>query len=376
MTGELTLRPVGLRGPAEIDEGAENLLSLAGGPLRFSRCEAIWRAGGGASRAVLPVADLAPWAEAREAGQGARAEALLRRLSAPRAAVAGLSLDRPRVMGILNVTPDSFSDGGDRADPAVAVRDGLAMLAAGADILDVGGESTRPGAQPVSLEAERQRVLPVVVALAKAGAIVSIDTRHAAVMREAVAAGAAIINDVTALEGDPEALAAAAASGAPVILMHMQGEPQTMQANPTYDSAALDIYRYLAGRIEACAAAGIDPARVVVDPGIGFGKTLAHNLQLFEQLALFQGLGCAVLLGASRKSFISKLYPRATGPKQRLGGSLAAALFGLQRGVQILRVHDVAETCQAVALWQAASAVPSPADDFDSPADSARGGLL
>ena len=376
MTGELTLRPVGLRGPAEIDEGAENLLPLAGGPLRFSRCEAIWRAGGGASRAVLPVADLAPWAEAREAGQGARAEALLRRLSAPRAPVAGLSLDRPRVMGILNVTPDSFSDGGDRADPAVAVRDGLAMLAAGADILDVGGESTRPGAQPVSLEAERQRVLPVVAALAKAGAIVSIDTRHAAIMREAVAAGAAIINDVTALEGDPEALAAAAASGAPVILMHMQGEPQTMQANPSYDSAALDIYRYLAGRIEACAAAGIDPARVVVDPGIGFGKTLAHNLQLFEQLALFQGLGCAVLLGPSRKSFISKLYPRATGPKQRLGGSLAAALFGLQRGVQILRVHDVAETCQAVALWQAASAVPSPADDFDSPADSARSGLL
>jgi dihydropteroate synthase len=376
MTGELTLRPVGLRGPAEIDDGAENLLPLAGGPLRFSRCEAIWRAGGGASRAVLPVADLAPWAEAREAGQGARAEALLRRLSAPRAPVAGLSLDRPRVMGILNVTPDSFSDGGDRADPAVAVRDGLAMLAAGADILDVGGESTRPGAQPVSLEAERARVLPVVAALAKAGAIVSIDTRHAAIMREAVAAGAAIINDVTALEGDPESLAAAAASGAPVILMHMQGEPQTMQANPTYDSAALDIYRYLVGRLDACAAAGIDPARVVVDPGIGFGKTLAHNLQLFEQLALFQGLGCAVLLGASRKSFISKLYPRATGPKQRLGGSLAAALFGLQRGVQILRVHDVAETCQAVAVWQAASAVPSPADDFDSPADSVRGGLL
>ena len=376
MTGELTLRPVGLRGPAEIDEGAENLLPLAGGPLRFSRCEAIWRAGGGASRAVLPVADLAPWAEAREAGQGARAEALQRRLSAPRAPIAGLSLDRPRVMGILNVTPDSFSDGGDRADPAVAVRDGLAMLAAGADILDVGGESTRPGAQPVSLETERQRVLPVVAALAKAGAIVSVDTRHAAIMREAVAAGAAIINDVTALEGDPESLAAAAESGVPVILMHMQGEPQTMQANPTYDSAALDIYRYLADRLETCAAAGIDPARVVVDPGIGFGKTLAHNLQLFEQLALFQGLGCAVLLGASRKSFISKLYPRATGPKQRLGGSLAAALFGLQRGVQVLRVHDVAETCQAVALWQAASAVPSPADDFDSPADSARGALL
>jgi dihydropteroate synthase len=376
MTGELTLRPVGLRGPAEFDAGAENLLPLAGGPLHFSRCEAIWRDGRRASRAVLPLADLAPWAEARAAGQGARAQALLARLSAPRAPLAGLALDRPRIMGILNVTPDSFSDGGDRAEPEVAVRDGLAMLAAGADILDVGGESTRPGSQPVDFEAERARVLPVVAALAKAGAIVSIDTRHAAIMREAVAAGASVINDVTALEGDPESLAAAADCGVPVILMHMQGEPQTMQANPTYDSAALDIYRYLAGRLAACVQAGIDPARVVIDPGIGFGKTLDHNLQLFEQLALFQGLGSAVLLGASRKSFIAKLYPRAGMPKQRLAGSLAAALFGLQRGVQILRVHDVAETCQAVAVWQAAGAVPSPADDFDSPADSRRGALL
>ncbi|HEY9537129.1 MAG TPA: dihydropteroate synthase, partial [Kiloniellaceae bacterium] len=220
---------------------------------------------------------------------------------------------------------------------------------------------------------ERARVLPVVAALAEAGAIVSIDTRHAAIMREAVAAGAAIVNDVTALEGDPESLAVAAEIGAPVILMHMQGEPQTMQANPTYESAALDIYRYLAGRVEACVAAGIDPARVVVDPGIGFGKTLAHNLQLLEQLALFQGLGCAVLLGASRKGFIGKVWPQAATPKQRLPGSLAAALVGLQRGVQIVRVHDVAETCQAVALWQAATASPSPAEDFARPADGARG---
>jgi len=376
MTGDLTLRPVGLRGPAEIDEGAENLLPLAGGPLHFSRCEAIWRTGHGARRAILPLADLAPWAEACSAGQGAKAEALLTRLSAPRTPLAGLPLDRPRIMGILNVTPDSFSDGGDRADPQVAVRDGLAMLAAGADILDVGGESTRPGSQPVTLEVERARVLPVVEALARAGAIVSIDTRHAAIMRDAVAAGAAIINDVTALEGDPESLAAAADCGVPMVLMHMQGEPQTMQANPTYQSAALDIYDYLASRLEACAAAGIDPSRVVVDPGIGFGKTLAHNLQLFEQLALFQGLGSAVLLGASRKSFIAKLCPQAAHPKQRLAGSLAAALFGLDRGVQILRVHDVAETRQAVSVWQAAAAVPSPAEDFDGRAGTAGGALL
>ncbi|MEO3428888.1 dihydropteroate synthase [Pelagibius sp. CAU 1746] len=385
MTGALTLRPVGLRGPAEVD-AAEVLLPLAGGPLRFGKCEAIWRAGRHTRRAVLPLAELALWAERQAPGRGgAAAEALLQRLSAPRAPLAGLSLDRPRIMGILNVTPDSFSDGGDRADPQVAVRDGLAMLAAGADILDVGGESTRPGSQPVSLAEERARVLPVVEALAKAGAVVSIDTRHAAIMAEAVAAGAAIINDVTALEGDPDSLAVAAETGVPVILMHMQGEPQTMQANPTYDSVALDIYGYLAGRLEACAAAGIDPGRVVVDPGIGFGKTLDHNLQLFEQLALFQGLGTAVLLGASRKSFIAKLAPQASeappGPKQRLGGSLAAALFGLQRGVQILRVHDVAETAQAAAFWRAAGAVPppvegAPVEDGESRADRAGGGLL
>jgi dihydropteroate synthase len=380
MKAELTLRPVGLRGPAEVDNSAEHLLCLAGGDLRFSHCEAIWRAGRGASRAVLALSDIAPWAEVRHPGNAVAAEALLGRLSAPRAPLAGLTLNRPRIMGILNVTPDSFSDGGDRADPQVAVRDGLAMLAAGADILDVGGESTRPGAPPIGLDEERARVLPVVEALAKAGAIVSIDTRHAAIMREAVAAGAAIINDVTALEGDPESLAATAACGVPVILMHMQGSPQTMQANPTYQSAALDIYDYLAGRIAACAAAGITADRVVVDPGIGFGKNLDHNLQLFEELALFQGLGTAVLLGASRKSFIAKLAPRADGqvpgPKQRLAGSLAAALFGLQRGVQILRVHDVAETCQAVAVWQAAGAMASPAEDFDAPADNTGSALI
>jgi len=380
MDGELTLRPVGLRAAAECDETREHLLALAGGPLRFGHCEAIWRARPAGRfpgrRAVLPVTEAASWAETLAPGLEQAAEAQLQRLSAPRAPLAGLPLDRPRIMGILNVTPDSFSDGGDRADPEVAVRDGLAMLAAGAEILDVGGESTRPGSQPVSRAEERARVLPVVEALAKAGAIVSIDTRHAAIMGEAVAAGAAVINDVTALTGDPESLAVAAETGVPVILMHMQGEPQTMQANPTYDSAALDIYRYLADRLDVCAAAGIEPSRVVVDPGIGFGKTLDHNLELFEQLALFQGLGSAVLLGASRKSFIAKLWPAASTPKSRLPGSLAAALFGLQRGVQILRVHDVAETAQAVAVWQAAAAVPPALAEGGRPADSAGRSLL
>ncbi len=387
--GTLTLRPLGLQGPGEAEvcgavPGAQingtqqtALRPLAGGPLAFGHCEAVWRSDGALERAVLeraileravlPLADLPDWAERRAPGQGRLAEALLERLSRPRSPLAGLSLDRPRIMGILNVTPDSFSDGGHRADPALAVRDGLAMLEQGADILDVGGESTRPGARPVTLDEERARVLPVVRALAEAGACVSIDTRHAAIMREAVAAGARIINDVTALGGDPDSLGAAAEAGVPVVLMHMQGDPQTMQQAPRYGHVALDIYDYLAARLEACAAAGIAAGQVVVDPGIGFGKTVTHNLQLLEQIALFQGLGCPVLLGASRKSFIGKLS-RGEPAKARLPGSLAAVLFALQRGVQIIRVHDVAETRQAVDVWQAMTLAPSAFEAPDSAA--------
>ncbi len=356
--GRLTLRPLGLLGPAEREAADDPLQPLAGGPLAFSHCEAVWRTGDSLQRRVLPLAALEDWAEQQEAGQGEAAAALLAALGRPRAGLAGLSFERPRIMGILNVTPDSFSDGGDRFDPAVAIRDGLAMLAQGADILDVGGESTRPGAEPVSLEEERRRVLPVVAALAEAGARVSIDTRHAAIMREAVAAGAAIINDVTALSGDRESLGVAAETGKPVILMHMQGQPQTMQRDPHYRHVALDIDDYLAARLEVCAAAGIARERLVVDPGIGFGKSLTHNLQLLEQIALFQGLGCPVLLGASRKSFIARLS-QGESEKERLPGSLAAILFALQRGVQILRVHDVAETVQALTVWEAMTRAPS-----------------
>ena len=278
------------------------------------------------------------------------AQDLLQRFSAPRAPVAGLSLDRPRIMGVVNVTPDSFSDGGERFDSGRAVADGLAMIEAGADIIDVGGESTRPGAAPVPVEEEQRRVLPVVKGLAAQGARVSIDTRRAQVMAEAAAAGAAILNDVTALSGDPESLSVAAQSGLPVVLMHMQGEPQTMQADPQYGQVSLDVFDYLTDRIEACAAAGIPRDRLIVDPGIGFGKTLAHNLRLLNDLALLHGTGCAILLGVSRKSFITTI----DGPceaKERLPGSLAAMLYGIRQGVQIVRVHDVAETRQALAVW-------------------------
>jgi dihydropteroate synthase len=216
----------------------------------------------------------------------------------------------------------------------------------------VGGESTRPGAAPISIAEELSRVIPVVRALAAAGAVVSIDTRHAQVMGEAIAAGAAIVNDITALTGDPASLDLIARSPASVVLMHMRGEPRNMQADPVYADAPLEIRDYLADRVAACREAGIAPSRIAVDPGIGFGKNDSHNMALLRELGMLHELGVALLLGVSRKSFIGRLS-RGEAPKQRLAGSLAAGLAGLDRGVQILRVHDVADTRQAIAVWQA-----------------------
>lgn len=268
---------------------------------------------------------------------------------------AGIPLDPPIVMGILNTTPDSFSDGGDLRDARDAIARGLAMRAAGAAILDVGGESTRPGSDPVPIDEELRRTVPVVRGLAKEGAIVSIDTRHAAVMRAAIEAGARIVNDVTALAGDRDSLAIVAESDASVVLMHMKGEPKTMQQDPRYDDVVREVRDYLARRIEACLAAGIDRSRIAIDPGIGFGKTLAHNLQLLNRLDALAELGCAVLIGVSRKSFIARAAGPAE-PKERLGGSLAAALAAVDRGTSIVRAHDVAETVQALAIWRAIAA--------------------
>ena len=269
-----------------------------------------------------------------------------------RTCFAGLDLTQgPLLMGVVNVTPDSFSDGGDYATPEAAIARGRELRAAGAAILDIGGESTRPGAEPVDEAEELRRVLPVVQALAADGAV-SIDTRRAGVMRAALAAGARIVNDVTALAG-PGSLEAVAEAGAAVVLMHMQGEPRTMQRDPLYADVVRDVYDFLAGRIEACVAAGIARERIAVDPGIGFGKTVAHNLELIRRLAVFHRLGRPLVLGVSRKSFIEKVVGYPTPPKARLPGSLAAALAGVVAGVQILRVHDVAETRQALAVWQA-----------------------
>ncbi|MHA1597974.1 MAG: dihydropteroate synthase [Alphaproteobacteria bacterium] len=257
---------------------------------------------------------------------------------------------RPLIMGVVNVTPDSFSDGGDHAHPDAAIVHARKLIADGADILDIGGESTRPGAVAVSIDEEMTRVLPVIEALTADGHRVSIDTRRAAVMAGAIKAGADMVNDVTALTGDGDSIGVVADSDASVVLMHMQGAPDTMQDNPQYTDAASDVRDYLAGRIEACVAAGIDRARICVDPGFGFGKTLDHNLAILKNLSFFGELGCPVVLGVSRKSFICEISGEAS-PRGRLGGSLAAALAAVAQGVDIVRVHDVAETAQALAVW-------------------------
>ncbi|HEX7969682.1 MAG TPA: dihydropteroate synthase [Stellaceae bacterium] len=355
---QLWLRPVGLLsgGAATAALAQAAALPLAASGLAFPMIEVLARrTDGEIATALCSLAEARRWAAERGSAAAARVESQLERLSAPRPAWAGLALDRPLLMGIVNVTPDSFSDGGDFAVAERAIEHGRALLDAGADILDVGGESTRPGAQPVPAEEEVRRVEPVVRALAAAGALVSIDSRRAAVMAAALTAGARIINDVSALTGEPENMAVAARSGAALVLMHMQGEPRTMQDNPSYTLASLDVLEYLAARIEACGAAGIPRERIVVDPGIGFGKRSAHNLDIVTRLALFQALGCGVMLGISRKGLVGRIGGGLT-PKERLPGSLAGALYGVSQGVNILRVHDVAETRQAVATWQAMAA--------------------
>lgn len=315
---------------------------LAGGPCAFTSVTVLSRAVDGSGlRQPLALAE----------AQRLYPEQLHRLSTAPRP-WAGFDLKRPLIMGIVNVTPDSFSDGGDHADTEAAVRFGETLLVAGADILDIGGESTRPGAAEVSVEEEIRRVTPVIRRLTEKGAVISVDTRHAAVMTAAVAAGARIINDITALTGDPDSQRAAAESGAEIVLMHMQGEPQTMQQDPYYADVTLDLIDYFAARLAALEQLGVPRERISLDPGIGFGKKDPHNMRLMQELAVFHSFGCALTLGVSRKSFIGRLS-RQEPPKQRVAGSLVAGLAGLERGIQVLRVHDVAETYQAIAIWKA-----------------------
>jgi dihydropteroate synthase len=269
--------------------------------------------------------------------------------TAPPAPWAGLTLDRPRIMGVLNVTPDSFSDGG-RTDPAAAIAAGLALHADGADIVDVGGESTRPGAAPTSPEAERARILPVIRALAAAGVAISVDTRHAATMAAALDAGAAIVNDVTALTNDPEAAAVVAARRCPVILMHMRGTPATMMGLARYHDVAAEVTAELAARVAEAEQAGIRRDAIAIDPGFGFAKHPPHSLALLRGLSELASLGLPIIAGVSRKGFIGATSGESD-PARRFPGSIAAGLFALAQGAVVLRVHDVKETVQAVRVW-------------------------
>lgn len=311
---------------------------LAGGPLWFSEAVALRR---DAPPEVIPVRDVP--------------DDILARLTASRAPVAGRDMSDVTLMGILNVTPDSFSDGGRYLDPEAAVAQARHMISEGAGLIDIGGESTRPGASAVPSEEEIRRVAGPITALADGlDTPISIDTRKASVAEAALTAGATLVNDVSGFTHDPKLAELCANRAVPVCVMHAQGDPQTMQDDPHYEDVRLDVYDFLSGRITALEAAGIARERIIVDPGIGFGKTIHHNLKLLSGISLFHGLGCPILLGASRKRFIGTITG-ADAADTRVMGSVAVALHAAAQGVQIMRVHDVGETRVALAMWQAIS---------------------
>ena len=334
---------------ARAAQAAGLALPLFGDRLAFTCGWLVHRCGktGEISRRLLSAPALRERAESAPQLAG-----ILDRLAAPRGTFAGMSLDRPRIMGILNVTPDSFSDGGLYVETDKAIGHGLRMAEAGVDVIDVGGESTRPGAAEVSVQEELDRVMPVVAALAQEGITVSIDTRKAAVMRAAVEAGARIINDVSALNHDPEARATAAELGMPVILMHMRGTPDTMMELADYEDAPLDVFDELEAAVDGAGKAGIARENIMIDPGIGFAKRTGHNVALTRHLALLHGLGLPLLYAASRKRFIGDI----TGVAQadaRLAGSLAVAQAAFMAGAHMVRVHDVAETRRMARILEA-----------------------
>ena len=350
MSERLYLRPTAF---VEAPFGHDGKLArLAGGLLWFSAVELIRRDGAATSAELVPVEGI----EDRLASLGSAAAIQWHNLTTPRAPLLlgsrVVRLDQPQLVGILNITPDSFSDGGRFDDPETAAEAGFAMAAAGAAIVDIGGESTRPGAKPVWEGDEAERVVPAILQLAGSGTAVSVDTRKAAVMEAALAAGAGLVNDVSALRWAPRAAEEVAAAGSPAVLRHHRGDPDTMQKAPAYDiPVLLAVFDWLEARIEAAVSAGIAREHIIVDPGIGFGKSVQHNLQLINGLSLLHALGCPIMLGASRKRTIGALSAEEPADR-RLAGSIALALKGADQGVQLLRVHDVPETLQALRVWR------------------------
>jgi dihydropteroate synthase len=325
--------------------------TLAGTDKVFTACYVYWVEKNKVYQTFATFLDILNWSQSQGIEFSEKIAKILQSIARQRSPFASLSINRPRIMGIVNVTPDSFSDGGHYLKQDAAIAHGLNLAEKGASILDIGGESTRPGAESLSPEEEMNRVLPVIENLASRGLIISVDTRHAKVMAAALEKGATIINDITALTGDQDSLKILLQSKASVILMHMQGTPKTMQLSPHYDRVLLDVYDYLQQRVKTCLESGLSPDRLCIDPGIGFGKTAHHNFELIRNLSLFHSLGLCVLLGASRKRFIAEASQNEA-VNHRLPGSLAALLSGLDQGVQIFRVHDVAETAQAIAVWE------------------------
>jgi dihydropteroate synthase len=330
---------------------------LAGGMQFFSAWEVIAVDGGvRTGKWLVPIDGIENFIAALTDQQATLARQTIARVTSPRAPLTlgerTIRLDQPQVMGILNMTPDSFSGGSAHLDdPAAAAAMAVEMAAQGAAIIDIGGESTRPGAATVWEEDEKARVIPLIAQLANSGLALSLDTRKAAVMSAGLAAGAHMINDVSALLFDDRALEIVAASTCPVVLMHFPGKPDDPHTHAGYSDPLIEVYDWLEDRIAAVVAAGIDRARIVADPGIGFGKDVRANLALLNGLALFHGLGVPILLGASRKRLIGALSNEAPADK-RLGGSLAIAIKGIEQGAQIVRVHDVPETVQAIHIWR------------------------
>lgn len=329
-------------------DNAETYWRLAGGWMGFSHVDVIHKTD---DEIIAQRVTVQEWQE--RADDKNEAAQWLAKLTAPRADFATLSLAEPQIMGIVNATPDSFSDGGVNFAAQDGISNALAMAEQGARILDVGGESTRPGAEPVGRAEEIRRITPIIEALSQAGHIVSADTRHSAVMAQAAIAGAPIINDVGGFrdEGAPELMAqlASTSTGGYAIAMHMQGTPETMQQNPHYDFAPLDVYDWLEERVACLLRAGVPVSHIAIDPGFGFGKTPTHNLEIINWTSLFHGLGVPILIGVSRKSSIAKLSNDEPAG-ERLGGSLALTLRAIEQGAQIIRTHDVAQTRQAIAI--------------------------
>lgn len=330
---------------------AGHALPFSGAGSAYAAVELVIRQGEDIARHTASVTAFNPWRQIIKSELQERLSGLIMAISQPRGGFSDIQMDEPVIMGVVNVTPDSFSDGGNHASSDAAVAYAISLAESGAALLDIGGESTRPGASPVDPSIEQKRVIPVVRALAEKSFTVSIDTRNASTMAAALDVGAKIVNDVTALTGDPEAVAEVGKRGASVVLMHMQGNPQTMQVAPEYSNVLVDVFDFLDLRISACLSAGLEINQICVDPGIGFGKSDGGNLDLIDSLGLFQGLGCPVMIGASRKSFIGRLSGEET-PTKRLAGSIAAAIAGVIGGAKILRVHDVKETRQALTVWR------------------------